>query len=53
MYMTPRNVMYSLYTCPRSFEAGAETQFQELPAWDVLDRHVLRFSGFFKALGST
>jgi hypothetical protein len=22
---------------------------QELPAWDALDRHVLRFSGYFKA----
>ena len=30
-------------------EAGADIQFQELPAWDAFDRHVLRFTGYFKA----
>jgi len=28
--------------------AGANMLSQELPAWDALDRHVLRFSGYFK-----
>ncbi|CAE7679512.1 EFHC1 [Symbiodinium microadriaticum] len=28
--------------------AGADIQFQDLPAWDAFDRHVLRFSGYFK-----
>ncbi|CAJ1333237.1 unnamed protein product, partial [Effrenium voratum] len=28
--------------------AGGDIQFQELPAWDAFDRHVLRFSGYFK-----
>eukprot|EP00913_Durusdinium_trenchii_P019847 g18655.t1 len=28
--------------------AGKDIQFQELPAWDAFDRHVLRFSGYFK-----
>eukprot|EP00435_Cladocopium_sp_Y103_P059707 s418_g21.t1 len=28
--------------------AGADIQFQELPAWDAFDRHVLRFTGYFK-----
>jgi len=30
-------------------QAGADIQFQELPAWDAFDRHVLRFTGYFKA----
>ena len=30
-------------------KASAEVPFQELPAWDAFDRHVLRFSGYFKA----
>ena len=30
-------------------EAGKDIQFQELPAWDAFDRHVLRFTGYFKA----
>lgn len=31
------------------FKAGAaEREHQELPAWDALDRHVLRFYAFFK-----
>ena len=29
-------------------QAGKDIQFQELPAWDAFDRHVLRFSGYFK-----
>ena len=29
-------------------KAGADIQFQDLPAWDAFDRHVLRFSGYFK-----
>eukprot|EP00929_Paragymnodinium_shiwhaense_P075596 TRINITY_DN3866_c0_g1_i1.p1 TRINITY_DN3866_c0_g1~~TRINITY_DN3866_c0_g1_i1.p1 ORF type:complete len:749 (+),score=212.69 TRINITY_DN3866_c0_g1_i1:118-2364(+) len=28
--------------------AGAGRDTQELPAWDALDRHVLRFHGYFK-----
>eukprot|EP00401_Gymnodinium_catenatum_P036698 CAMPEP_0117501572 /NCGR_PEP_ID=MMETSP0784-20121206/23369_1 /TAXON_ID=39447 /ORGANISM="" /LENGTH=749 /DNA_ID=CAMNT_0005296833 /DNA_START=115 /DNA_END=2364 /DNA_ORIENTATION=+ len=28
--------------------AGGNTDFSELPAWDALDRHVLRFHGYFK-----
>eukprot|EP00434_Breviolum_minutum_P031182 symbB.v1.2.027577.t1/scaffold2840.1/size69153/2 len=28
--------------------AGKDIQFQELPAWDAFDRHVLRFTGYFK-----
>ena len=30
-------------------QAGADIQFQVLPAWDAFDRHVLRFTGYFKA----
>lgn len=30
-------------------QAGKDIQFQELPAWDAFDRHVLRFTGYFKA----
>lgn len=29
-------------------DAGAGQAYSELPAWDALDRHVLRFQGYFK-----
>merc|ERR1719379_241461 len=30
------------------FKAPNPSEFDELPAWDALDRHVLRFFGYFK-----
>jgi Ca2+-binding EF-hand superfamily protein len=30
------------------FQASVPKDFDELPAWDALDRHVLRFYGYFK-----
>merc|ERR1719352_475905 len=30
------------------FKAPHPSEFDELPAWDALDRHVLRFFGYFK-----
>jgi len=32
----------------QSFKGTAYNPYQELPAWDALDRHVLRFTGYFK-----
>ena len=31
-----------------SLQDVVELETQELPAWDAFDRHVLRFSGYFK-----
>eukprot|EP00929_Paragymnodinium_shiwhaense_P075599 TRINITY_DN3866_c0_g4_i1.p1 TRINITY_DN3866_c0_g4~~TRINITY_DN3866_c0_g4_i1.p1 ORF type:complete len:745 (+),score=213.71 TRINITY_DN3866_c0_g4_i1:102-2336(+) len=31
-----------------AFKGTAYNPYQELPAWDALDRHVLRFQGYFK-----